>query len=279
MMKRYKQFDNLVVSDFEVEQWQHPLHNHNHFELIFIAKGHGLHRLNGMASSYRRGDLFLLGPEDAHEFEVKKRSRFIYFKFTKLYVTQPADLPLPDHWNRDMDQLLYHPERKKGNLLHITSDRLLVQELMQMIADEYRKKRILHQKIIFQLFSVVMFIVKRNGKVYELQEEQHEKSGMAEELMEYIALNIYEPEKLTLKSLAGHFHYSPHYIGILFKEKMGSTLRDYVSHYRFRLIEQRLKFSQAGMKQIAFEFGFVDESHLHKFIKNKTGKSLREMRG
>nr|WKN35726.1 AraC family transcriptional regulator [Tunicatimonas sp. TK19036] len=278
MMRRYKQFDSLVIDDFEVEEWQHPLHNHNHFEIVFIAKGGGIHHLNQVQFTFRQGDLFLLGPEDEHRFEVQQRSRFIYFKFTRLYITHQPDLPTPNQWNRDVDQLLYNPERKKGNLLRSATDRLLVQELMQIIVQEYRRKKVLSQKIIFQLFSVVMLIIKRNGKAYEMPEAQREKSGIAEDIMEYIELNIYEPKKLTLKNLANHFHYSSNYIGLLFKEKVGTTLRDYVSDYRFKLVEQRLKHSHIGMKQLASEFGFVDESHLHKFMKNKAGKSLSEIR-
>lgn len=277
-MKRYKQFESLVIDDFQVDSWQHPLHNHNHFELIFIADGCGTHHLNQVKSTYKKGHLFLLGPEDEHRFEVKKPSHFIYFKFTKLYITQPADVPLPNHWNRDVDQLLYLPERKKGNLLHSAPDRELVQQLMQIIVQEYRQKKVLNQKIIFQLFSVVMLIIRRNGQAYEFQPAPREKTGIAEEILEYIELNIYEPRKLTLKNLADQFHYSANYIGMLFKEKVGSSLRDYVSHYRLKLIEQRLKHSQIGMKQLASEFGFVDESHLRKFIKTKAGKSMREIR-
>lgn len=277
-MKRYKQFDSLMVHDFEVDEWSHPLHNHNHFELIFIAEGKGVHYLNAVASIYEKGHLFLLGPEDAHEFKVCQRSRFIYFKFTKLYLQSPHGPQLPEQWNRDIEQLLYSPERKKGNLLRSTSDSILIEQLLRMIVEEYRNKHIFNQKIIFQLFSVVMLILKRNSQVYHQPLTPQNGSGIAEEIMGYIEMNIYEPKKLTLKSLAEHFHYSPNYIGMLFKEKVGSTLRDYVSDYRFKLIEQRLKNSQSGMKQIASEFGFVDESHLHKFLKNKGGKSMTELR-
>ena len=268
-MKRYKQFDSLVVADFEVDQWQHPLHNHNHFEIIFIGRGKGIHKLNGVEHLYGQGDLFLLGPEDEHEFQVKERSRFIYFKFTKLYIAGNTELPLPNQWNRDVDQLLASPERKKGNLLHSEEDRALAGELMEMIVAEYQGGKVLGQKIIYQLFSIIMLLLKRNRKAFEHTAALPEQAGIAEEIMEYIALNIYDPDKLKLKSLAEHFHYSPNYIGMLFKEKVGSTLRDYVGRYRFKLIEQRLQQGKLGMKQIAAEFGFVDESHLYKFIKSR----------
>ncbi|UZR95397.1 AraC family ligand binding domain-containing protein [Chondrinema litorale] len=277
-MKRYKQFDSLIVSDFERDEWADPIHNHNHFELIYIAKGSGLHHLNNVKFPYKKGDLFLLGPEDMHEFEISRRSRFIYFKFTKLYITTTNELPMPDHWNRDIDQLLYNSERKKGNLLQNEADQKLVLQLMDMIVTEYSTKKLLNEKVIFQLFTVIILLIKRNknGVIHKHKLKEH--NGIAEEILEYIELNIYDPQKLTIKNLANHFHYSPNYIGILFKDKVGNSLREYISEYRYRLIEQRIKFGKIGMKQIASEFGFVDESHVYKFVKSKSGKRLREIK-
>ena len=191
-MKRYKQFDSLVVDDFEVAEWQHPLHNHNHFEMIFIAGGKGIHHLNKAKTPYAEGDLFLLGPEDEHRFEVKSKSRFIYFKFTKPYITSHSEDPLPGQWNRDVDQLLYQPERKKGNLLKSQSDRVLVKKLMEMIVSEYRQGNVLNTRIIFQLFSVVILIIKRNGKAYENHSKVREFAGVAEEIRDYLDQHIYE---------------------------------------------------------------------------------------
>lgn len=273
-MKRYKQFDHLIVEDFAGDEWPHPRHNHNHFEIAFIVHGKGIHHLNGVESNYQGGDLFLLGPEDIHEFFVREKTRFIYFKFTKLYLTETADESTPEDWNRHIDQLLYQPERKKGNLLHNDNDRERVGEMMELISQEFREKRSLHLNIIFQLFTAVTLIIKRNAQAFEMADSKYrENEGIAREMLEYIDSNIYNPHKLTLQSLAEEFHYSPNYVGTFFKEHVGLPLSEYVTEYRLKLIQQRLRHSQIRMKQIAREFGFVDESHLNKFIKRNLGES------
>ncbi|UII25085.1 helix-turn-helix domain-containing protein [Fulvivirga maritima] len=267
-MKRYTQFEELVMSDFEVDEWPHPRHNHNHFEIVYIAKGCGKHHLNDIDFCYKKGDLFLLGPDDEHEFEIKQSTRFIYFKFTKLYFNNYYELPLPGEWNKDVDHLLYYPERKKGSLLKLKEDKLLVHQLMEIMVSEYNSTRLLNHKIILQIFSVIILVLKRNSNACShIAADKSEKTGMAQELIEYIELHIYNPGKLTLKAMAAHFNYSTNYIGMLFKEKVGSSLRDYVNNFRLQLISQRLEHGTVGMKQIAAEFGFVDESHLYKFIK------------
>lgn len=273
VMKRYKQFDKLIISDFEVDKWEHPLHNHNHYEIVFIAHGKGIHHLNKNRLVYKKGDLFMLGPEDEHFFDIQERTRFIYFKFTKLYLKKCAEVPVPQNWLLKVEGLLQNPERQNGNLLQDQDDRNQVEKVMQLMVHEYYSKNELKHKIIFQLFSILMMIIHRNNKLVQRVDDKEHK-GIASEFVEYIELNIYSPDKLSLKQMALHFNYSENYLGVLFKKEIGSTIREYVSEYRWKLIKSRLAQSHLGMKQIAFEFGFVDESHLHKFIKRKTGKSL-----
>lgn len=277
MMKRFKQFDPLIIDDFEVDQWPYPLHNHNHYEIIFVAHGKGNHHLNNHLMPYQEGDLFLLGPEDEHEFLLETKSRFIYFKFIKPYLSEVSDFPLPESWNQHVDRLLQSPERKNGNLLHQPEDRTEVCRLMGIISDEYARKGELHQRVIFQLFTIVVLIVIRNLKGQTRLREVR-KASIAEHLLEYVEANIYDPTKLTLGNLSDHFHYSPNYLSSLFKTTIGLSLREYIGNYRYKLISERMKFGQVPQKQLVSEFGFVDESHLHKFMKSRTGKKMKELR-
>ena len=61
-MKRYRQIAPVVISDFTVEEWHHPVHNHNHHELIYIKSGKGWHTIDGgPAGTVMTGALALLG--------------------------------------------------------------------------------------------------------------------------------------------------------------------------------------------------------------------------
>ena len=273
-MKRYKQFENLLVDDLEVDTWPHPRHNHNHFEIVSIAKGSGIHDLNGIKSPYRQHDLFLLGLDDEHEFEIHERTRFLYFKFTRAYIAEQPGMALPNDWHKTIDQLLNYPERKKGNLLSNDDDRDLACRIMKAIIVEFRADNYLRSEMIYQLFTSLVILIKRNRTIFELLEHQNvDESKLSEEILKYVEHHIYSPEHLTLKALAKEFHYTPNYMGVLFKEVIGETLSSYTSTFRLKLIKDRLTFSLLSMKEIAEEFGFVDESHLNRFVKSKTGKA------
>lgn len=274
-MKRYKQFNKLVVDDFYTEVWNHPAHKHNHFELIFIAKGTGIHYLNHKSIPYKSGHLYLLGPEDEHEFIVHEKTRFIYFKFTKFYL-DTNDVDNPALWNKDVDELLHSKQRKKGNLLKNTGDEKLIESLLNLIVREYKKDELLSRKIIFQLFKALVLILKRNLVECETNRARGDTASRIEKILEYIELNIYNPRKLTHKKIAEYSHLSANYIGIYFKDRMETSLKKYIQEYRYNLLKQRLEHGQSNNKQLTYDFGFVDESHLHKFVKNMSGKKLTE---
>ncbi|WP_053970363.1 AraC family transcriptional regulator [Mangrovimonas sp. ST2L15] len=272
-MERYKQFDRLVINDFVAEVWQHPLHNHNHYEFIFIVEGKGMHHINKRLLPYRKGSMYLLGPEDEHEFMIDEKTRFVYFKFTKLYLDTFKNEDASE-WNQDIDSIISLKASKTGDLLKSDDDIEMITLLLNLIVKEYQKNEVLSKKIVFQLFKSIMLVIKRNKHSCGTKMITSENAETTEDLLEYIELNIYNPKMLTQKQIAAHFHYSPNYIGTFFKEKVGTSLKNYIQQYRFNLLEQRLKHGQSSTKQLALEFGFTDESHLHKFVKIQSGKKL-----
>lgn len=270
-MKRYVQFEPFIIEDFETNHWNHPRHRHNHFEIIFIMHGSGKHIVAEHEMDYRGGDLYLLRPEDSHEFRVQQTTRFIYFKFTQLYVSR-NNFQVPEHWNREVDLLLRKSQISHGSLITSARDIEMIRKLMEIISEECSHSSARYREIIFQLFSVVLTLIKRNQpQPYEGFEKGD--SSKIESVLYYIECNIHDPDALSAEKIAGEFYLSPNYIGSFFKRNMGVTLNDYISEYRYKLIEQRLRYSRDSVKEIAADFGFFDGSHLNKFFKKHTGEN------
>lgn len=89
-----------------------------------------------------------------------------------------------------------------------------------------------------------------------------------DDLIFYIHQNIYTPEKIRINSISEHFNISKTYFSVYFKRNFDVSYRNYITDYKIKLIERRIRSGQMTMKQIAFEFGFTDESHLTNYFKN-----------
>lgn len=70
--------------------------------------------------------------------------------------------------------------------------------------------------------------------------------------------------QLAAGVVAAHFHLSPTYIGQYFCRHTKQTLKAFIQKSRTRVIQLQLEFSDKTVSQLAFEYGYTDESHLIK---------------
>jgi AraC family L-rhamnose operon regulatory protein RhaS len=260
-MKRYKQFAPVLISDFEVSEWIHPLHNHNHYELIYIKSGNGNHIINSKSIQYKAGSVFLLGPEEEHYFEIENMTHFVYLKFTDLYIHQ--DQGLLNSGVLHLEYLIKSRETHVCGFVFNHEDQVTTSRIFDVIIS--MKKDILrNESLIWMQVLTLAGILQRN--MPEIKLNEHRSKDM-QAVFCYIHKNIYYPENLKARIMAEHFNLTKDYMGQYFRRNAGMTLRDYISDYRGNLIRQRVNSGRFGLKQIASEFGLTDESHVSKILR------------
>lgn len=259
-MKRYRQFEPLLISDFEVSSWRHPEHNHNHYEVIYIKKGSGTHVINQVTIPYKDGDIFLLGPEESHYFEIDILSHFVYLKFTDLYLHQ--DVSNTNNYVQNLEYLIKSRETHLAGFKLSDNDRHTVARLFDMLIT-LKSEPLHNEELIWMQILALSHILKRN--MPELKPFENRSKDM-QAIFCYIHKYIYSPDQLRAPIMAGHFNITADYMGPYFKRNTGTTLREYVQNYRKTLIKQRMASGKYSLKQIAAEFGLTDESHVSKII-------------
>jgi AraC family L-rhamnose operon regulatory protein RhaS len=262
-MERYRQFEPILISDFEVCEWQHPTHNHNHYEFIYIKHGAGIHTINQLTINYERGDVFLIGPEDDHNFEIKETTRLIYLKFTDLYIHQKdkgVHIGI-----QNLEYLLKSKETHAFGFILSSEDRSTI-EMMFNVVISLKDNVLRNEQLIWMQLLALAVVLQRN--MPELKTAPHRSKDM-QAVFCYLHKFIYEPDKLRAQVMAANFNLTESYIGPYFKRNAGITLRNYISNYRKTLIHQRLASGRYSLKEIAFEFGLTDESHVLKLIQSK----------
>lgn len=266
-MKRYIQTDPFNIYCFEAEEWEHPIHKHNHFEIIFIKNGSGKHFVNNNAFKYSGGDVFLLGPEDFHYFEINEATNFTFIRFMEVFFEETNN-PFSS-WQETLTFLLYAPYQSYGSIVHAEEEKALLHHLFEVLIREYHHKH-------FSTYNLMMDSVMKAILTLLMRNVSNQTPGLygtgktpqpIEGIIMYLRQNILIPENLRIETLAEKFNYSPHYLSIYFKKHVGTSIQQYIIQYKLKLIENRLKFSTLSISQIAYDFGFTDESHLNKIFK------------
>ncbi|WP_158796434.1 AraC family transcriptional regulator [Pedobacter sp. L105] len=263
----YEPFEIVVK---ELDECPKKEHEHNFFELVYIVSGTGMQCINKNKFAYRAGHMFLITPEDCHSFDVETTTKFFFLRFNNIYIKN--HILHGDNVKR-LEYILLNANHTPGCILKTQSDKEFVNPVVHAIIREHLSHDIYNRELIHQLVNTLIVIVARNI-TKSLPDQMTEHSAeKALNIIQYLQTNIYEPDKIKAESISNHFGISVSYLGRYFKTHTNETMQDYITRYKLRLIENRLLHSDLRIGEIAREFSFTDESHLHRIFKKYKGLS------
>lgn len=263
------QFEPLFIRYFSTSVWPFPLHNHNHYELMFVAGGSGTHELNKISTDYSAETVFFLAPEDNHDFNIAAECQFSVIKFLPGVLKAGINSSTTDYW----DNLLSGLSRKwnfSANEINNDAPFLKkVSSIMQLMISEWQGNHEQVTEIHTNLLRSLLLLI--DGRMKNVNDTTAQYGiTQIERMQNYIHSNIYFPEKLTVKKLSGTFRLSESGLRAVFRKNMEMSLSTYINSLKIEMIKNRIKNSENSLSEIAVEFGFIDSSHFNKFFKRHT---------
>ncbi|MCT2561691.1 AraC family transcriptional regulator [Chryseobacterium herbae] len=244
-------------------------HSVSFFELVYIVSGTGIQEINGNEFPYREGNLFLLVPEDAHHFTFKTKTQLFFIRFNKVFLQTK---PMTATFLKRLEQT-FSNHTFQGPVIKGRDNERLMGNLMENLMMAMKSKNLYTGEMIQLLVQAVLTGVAQNLMKEDMVEVNEMTDHKAATIIQYVHGNIYDPKKLTGEHISSLFGISKTYVGRYFKNNTGKTLNEYATQYKIRLIENRLKYSDMRISEIADEFGFTDKSHLNRFFKKLKGVS------
>ncbi|PWN66709.1 AraC family transcriptional regulator [Chryseobacterium oncorhynchi] len=245
----------------------------NFFELVYVISGSGDHLVNGNKIAYSAGDLFLITPNDYHGFDLNGISEFLVVRFGENYIREYQWKSI-DH----IECLLYYASHLSGSVLVNNDDKKMTGLLIQNLQQAIKHQSVYNEDLVRHLVNAVIVIAARNIAVIKPEKISSGADLRILQILDYIQENIRQPKLLKIETIANEFGLSSTYLGSYFRKQCNESMQQYISSYKIRLIEHRLRFSDKRVHEIADEFGFADESHINKFFKRHRGKSLKAYR-
>lgn len=248
-----KKFDvDYVVKD----KWHLPVHKHTHYELHYIIKGKGQHVINGNSINYKKGDVFIIPPQDYHFFIFQEKSAICIIKFNESYF----DLFLND---KDFKRLLANLSLSHRKILLSSRCSKNIGELTRLIIKTYKKATIYQDIIIKNTLGLILALMSEDTKLM-LAKPKDEK---IQSILGYIDKHITEKHLLSTQNIADMFTINKTYFNQYFKKATGSSYKKYIQEYALNIIAKELICQDKTLSQLAFEFGYSDESHLSRAFK------------
>lgn len=121
------------------------------------------------------------------------------------------------------------------------------------------------------------FTEKILGCVQEREEALSGYGRVIRGVLDYIAAH-YGEEDLSTARIAEHFHFSPAYMNVLFKQEMKMTLKQYLSSYRLEKAKKLLEQDYMKITEIAEKCGYANANYFAKVFRDSVGMTPVEYR-
>ncbi|MBO9593339.1 MAG: helix-turn-helix domain-containing protein [Niabella sp.] len=248
-------------------------HLHKELELIYFKKGKGTQYVGDNISTFRDGDVVLVGPNLPH-----------YWRFADSFFEDTANtvdvrvvhfsqhflgnhfLDLPE--NFEIKELL---ERSKRGLQIKGNARSQIAALLEQLSEAEGS-----QRILLMLKALTMISSERQCKALSSvgfrpdfsSADEHER---LQAVLDYSAKHF--KRKITLEEIADIANISPSSFCRYFKSRTRKTYSRYLIELRVGHACRLLIETNTCLKRLCFESGFNNFTSFHKYFKIITGRS------
>lgn len=253
-------------------------HIHDFVELVLVAEGHTTHRLmlpDGSSFSYGliQGDCFAIMPGMPHAYEDSHSLVLYNIAFSpdllKKEETDLLELPV---W-----QKLFNSQEPSGiTRLHLMPyDRKHIERNIQNIMVEFSSRSPGYRlRCKLALLEVICSIDKANET--QLNDQDMIYSSGILKTLQYMEKNI--QEVFDLKKMAARANMSVSNYTKKFRDMVGDSPNEYFIGLKLDWIRHELVNSDTSISELAFKFGFYDNSYLTKQFKRRHGITPNQYR-
>lgn len=270
----YKVFEIEIE---ELSSWGKRPHKHTFFEIVYVEAGSGLQCINDHEFDYQAGNIFLLPPLDCHSFKITEPSRFYYIRFSDHYFLKDDGLTYYGEWFDRIAYILANYNKVPGDIISSEREREYIIRNIKSIYQEYAVSDCYSEAIIAGTVASILSILARSIE-NRYVDQANAIDNRFGEILRYINTNVADNQQTRVEALANRFGISPSYFSEYFKKNSGTSLKDYITKSKLRIVETKVLHSDLSLKELAFQLGFTDSSHLARSFKKAYGKTVKEFR-
>ncbi len=276
MLKSFTDFDKMTffsetyIHAFYCDTKRSAYHNHNFFELVYVARGRGLHKQDNDVREISVGDYMFMDYSTFHEYEALTDD---FAVINCLFLSKGIDKTMPDCCNFNELLKSYHLRLNKIILKDTPVNRFFhddngkIGRLLNEMCCECGEKNpgyIDYMRCL--LIQIIIETVRSLSVGVEIN-----YSAPVLKAVKYIEEHF--AEKLQLTDIANEMFISVPYISSKFKEETGVCFSDYLKQTRIQKACMMLNTTEMKIHSIAEKVGYSDYKRFGEVFKDLTGVS------
>ena len=249
------------------------LHTHDYIELGFVVKGEFRQIILGREIVFQEGDLCLIDQNCLHQDKLTGKDALVLFlgisasMFAEIIEENrdaqgiTAFLQSALLRQKDVQQYLHFRPGPAGDRKLRSCLSLLLGELTERETGTIYLRKGLLLRIFRILSTQYEFALSKEQK-------QTMQNLMLEEILSYMEDHCAD---VTIRDLAGHFHFQEDYFNRLLRKKTGRTYTDCLRKIRLGRAERMLRLGKMNVEEIAEAVGYQNRGFFYRIFKEEYG--------
>jgi AraC-like DNA-binding protein len=255
-------FKAQTIKEFisEQDETNDAPHSNNYYEMVWLTKGHGTLQVDMQKYPIESNTAFYLKPNETHQFQMHPEMDGYVFTFTDSFFSL-------GHYDFD---LACH-----GSLYEIFSNHRVInipcemetimKETALKIVQEYESQSVYKMDLVKRYFKIFLIYLMRTLEEILQATEHSRETELTTNFMELLDKNF--KEKKMVAEYAAKLLVTSNYLNRTVKKITGFSAGHHIRQ-RVVLEAKRMgRYSDAGMKEIAYSLGFLDSAHFSRFFK------------
>lgn len=228
-------------------------------EISYVVSGEGTFFDNGKARVLKQGDIHLVPFGKTHRILANKGAnlRFAYIGFNFIESNRDEHLSDLSEFYANPPKAVVSDSGEARILIYMLINELYSKSIYNsLMIEAYLNQILVHIYRMFHSIKMKMFIPDINKKL---------TGSTAYSIIRYIDKNIFSIK--SVKSISDALGYSNSYISHVFKEKVGMTIQDYISHKKIENSLELLRYKKISVTQISETLNYESVQAFSKVFK------------
>jgi AraC family transcriptional regulator, transcriptional activator of pobA len=246
-------------------------HSHNYTEMIWLTRGNGVLHVDMQEHPVENNTIHCIKPNQTHYFQMQEGMEGFVFSFTDSFFKM-------DEYDFDWTSQagLFHLFTKGRTLQVPTELEEDLKEIALKMIREFENEQPHKMEILKRFFKIFLIYLTRWTEEH-IQSVEHSRET---ELVKGF-LGMLDKEFKEMKMVAEYARQllvTPAYLNRVVNKITGSSAGHHIRQ-RVVLEAKRMgRFSGAGMKEIAYNLGFLDPAHFSRFFKAFAGVNFSDFK-
>jgi AraC-like DNA-binding protein/mannose-6-phosphate isomerase-like protein (cupin superfamily) len=248
-------------------------HRHDFFEVLLLHQGSGTHTIDFRQYDIKPPCVFFLSPGQVHTLSPSADIAGYLFLFTAgFYLVDKPDQ------NRLFDLPFFYNLEGESRPLYLAAEAQLapLRQLFEMAVREYEAAPADAAEVLRPALDLLLALCKRLYPAQPPELQKNKGKVLVKRFMQMVEEHYLHYK--SVKDFAEHLAVTPNHLNETVKGCTGRTASDLIKDKVMLEIKRSLLYTDHTVSEIAYRFGFTDQSYFSKYFRGREGVSPQAYR-